>query len=146
MEGLAPCNLFPGWGIQKKLVLLAVRMDGLFIRWFMRGSQGIVVCTSPSSVKRSITALACQTPRPPQQHEALDCSDSRGAGPVQTSSSSYSPSTYTPTSATDPNAQLDNVYNFAYNVANENLGSTCTRDNVQIRREWYVNRSGIGDL
>jgi hypothetical protein len=61
---------------------------------------------------------------------------------VQTSSSSSSPSTYTPTSATDPNAQLDNVYNFAYNVANENLGSTCTRDNVQIRREWYVNRSG----
>ncbi|KAN0084716.1 hypothetical protein V8E54_001183 [Elaphomyces granulatus] len=55
---------------------------------------------------------------------------------VQTSSSSSSPSTYTPTSATNPNAQLDHVYNFAYNVANENLGSTCTPDNVQIRREW----------
>jgi hypothetical protein len=59
---------------------------------------------------------------------------------VQTSSSSYSPSTYTPTPATDPNAQLDKVYNFAHNVAMENLGSNCTRDKVRIRREWYVNR------
>ena len=59
---------------------------------------------------------------------------------IQTSSSSSYPSTYTPTPATDPNAQLDHVYNFAYNVAMENLGSNCTRDKIRIRREWYVNR------
>jgi hypothetical protein len=57
---------------------------------------------------------------------------------VQTSSSD---STYTPTPAADPSAQLDNVQNFAYNAAMGDLGGTCTQDNVQIRREWYVNCS-----
>ncbi|KAN0077682.1 hypothetical protein V8E54_005986 [Elaphomyces granulatus] len=59
-----------------------------------------------------------------------------GLALVQTSSSSSSPSTYMPTLATDPNAQLDHIYSFAYNVAMENLGSNCTRDKVRIRREW----------